>query len=63
MYNPEAWANHWDKMNPSKHKQECEDSRVRQEEYRKAYDKRIELLKKDNEVLKQQTDLITKEKK
>jgi len=63
MLNPEAWAKHWDKMNPSNHKQECNDSRVRQEEYRKAYDNKLKLLKKDNELLKQQTDLITKEKK
>jgi hypothetical protein len=63
MYNPEAWAKHWDKMNPTKHKQACDDSRVRQEEYRKAYDNKIKMLNKYNEELKQQTDLITKEKK
>ena len=63
MLNPEAWATHWDKMNPSKHKQECDDSRLRQEEHHRAYDNRIKLLKKDKELLKQQTDLITKEKK
>jgi hypothetical protein len=51
MYNPQAWADHWDKNNPSKFKQSCDQSRVLQEEYQKEREKKLKELQQINELL------------
>ena len=56
MYNPEAWAIHWDKQNPSDFKKRCDESRALQEDYNKQYEKKIADLQKIK-------DLQPKEKK
>jgi hypothetical protein len=50
MYNPKAWADDWDKKNPTKIKQQCDDSRIRQDEYQKLYEKKIKDLQ--NQIIK-----------
>ena len=56
MLNPQAWATHWDKNNPSKFKQDCDHSRTLQEEYEKTREKKLK-------ELQQLKDLQPKEKK
>jgi hypothetical protein len=56
MYNPESWANHWDKQNPTDFKKRCEESRALQEDYKKTYEKKMADLQKIK-------DLQPKEKK
>jgi len=41
MYNPKAWADDWDKRNPTEFKKKCDESRMLQEEYKKAHEKKI----------------------
>jgi len=56
MYNSEAWANHWDKKNPSDFKKQCDTSGALQEDYKKIYEKKMAELQKIK-------DLQPKEKK
>ena len=56
MYNPNAWANEWDKHNPTKFKEECEKSGALQYEYQKNYENKMKELQKIK-------DLQPKEKK
>jgi hypothetical protein len=50
MLNPEAWAKQWDKNNPSQFKQNCDHSRMLQEEYQKSREKKINNLQQLNNL-------------